>query len=230
MSHVTTRNLSYTILDTPTVAYLAAPAQGGPGIVVLHAWWGLTPFFKQVCDRLAEAGFAALAPDMNNGQIAQTVDEAKAIMEARNWDLTEAVVLDVGQRIGLQPEARGNSIGAVGFSMGAAWAVILSAMYPAAVRAVSMFYGIGDVNFSKTQAAYQGHYVRNDEWEPEEGINDMESKMRAAGREVTVYTYPDATHWFFEEDRPAYNAPHAAQAWERTVRFFRSGLMDKRAP
>ena len=45
--------------------YLAIPKNGsGPGVVVLHAWWGLTEPFQRVCDRLAQAGFVALAPDL----------------------------------------------------------------------------------------------------------------------------------------------------------------------
>src|SRR4029078_1098345 len=42
-------------------AYLAAPEHGAaPGVLVLHAWWGLTPVFTDVCDRLAGAGYVAL--------------------------------------------------------------------------------------------------------------------------------------------------------------------------
>src|SRR5215510_7712704 len=64
----------------PVNAYLASPAAGGPGVLVLHAWWGLKPFFKQVCDQLAEQGFTALAPDMRDGKIAKSIDEAKELM------------------------------------------------------------------------------------------------------------------------------------------------------
>ena len=51
----------------PTAAYLARPngtaRAGAPGVLVLHAWWGLTDHFKRVCDRLASHGYVALAPD-----------------------------------------------------------------------------------------------------------------------------------------------------------------------
>jgi carboxymethylenebutenolidase len=58
-------------------AYLASPENGGPGILVLHAWWGLKPFFKELCERLAAHGFIAIAPDLRNGQVANSIDEAK---------------------------------------------------------------------------------------------------------------------------------------------------------
>ncbi len=41
--------------------YLAIPKKGHrPGVLVLHAWWGLNDFFKGLCDQLAIAGFVAL--------------------------------------------------------------------------------------------------------------------------------------------------------------------------
>src|SRR5437763_6271431 len=64
-------------------AYLAVPEHGsGPGVLVLHAWWGLTDPFRQVCDRLAEAGFVALAPDLSHRQTTAAVEEAKALSAA----------------------------------------------------------------------------------------------------------------------------------------------------
>ena len=65
----------------PFNAYLAAPAAGGPGVLVLPSWWGLKPYFKQVCERLAEQGYTALAPDYYQGRVANTIEEAKALQE-----------------------------------------------------------------------------------------------------------------------------------------------------
>jgi carboxymethylenebutenolidase len=59
--------------------YIAIPEHGhGPGVLVFHAWWGLTPFFKSVCDRLAREGFVALAPDLYYGRTAATIEETDA--------------------------------------------------------------------------------------------------------------------------------------------------------
>ena len=56
--------------------YLALPATGsGPGVLVLQEWWGLVPQIKRVCDRLADEGFVALAPDLFRGDIACTGED-----------------------------------------------------------------------------------------------------------------------------------------------------------
>ncbi|HTN80206.1 MAG TPA: dienelactone hydrolase family protein, partial [Acidimicrobiales bacterium] len=49
-------------MTTAGTGYLVAPVSGsGPGVLVLHSWWGLTPFFRETCDRFADEGFVALA-------------------------------------------------------------------------------------------------------------------------------------------------------------------------
>ncbi len=58
--------------------YLALPERGhGPGVLVLHAWWGLTPFFMNVCERLAAEGFVAFAPDRYGGPTAATIRRSR---------------------------------------------------------------------------------------------------------------------------------------------------------
>ena len=54
---------TFQVDDRTFSGYLAEPAHGsGPGVVVLHAWWGLTEPFRQVCDRLAAAGLRSACP------------------------------------------------------------------------------------------------------------------------------------------------------------------------
>lgn len=59
--------------------FLAVPKAGnGPGVLVLHAWWGLNDTIKGFCARLADAGFVAFAPGLYHGKVADNVADAGA--------------------------------------------------------------------------------------------------------------------------------------------------------
>ena len=207
--------------DKTADAYLATPQNGGPGILVLHAWWGLKPFFKQVCDQLAKQGFTALAPDLYQGRIAKTIEEAKTLMEQRDSELMGNIVKAAKDH--LTSLLAGKPIGVLGFSMGAAWSLVVAENEPH-VSAAVLFYGAGDVDFSKVKAKILGHYAEVDEWEPLDEVRAMETDMKAAGLDVTFHTYPKAGHWFVEEDRPEYDSASALLAWSRTYEFLRKNL------
>ena len=206
----------------PVNAYLAAPESGGPGVLVLHAWWGLKPFFKQICDHLAEQGFVALAPDMRNGQIAETIDAAKELMEKSDNQVIGDIVMAAKDH--LLARSDGEKIGVIGFSMGAAWSLVVASYDPDKIAATVLFYGIGDADFSKVKSKVLGHFSDNDEWEPMDGVRWLEQSLKDAGVDATLHIYPDVAHWFVEEDRPEYDSAAASLAWERTVEFLRASL------
>jgi len=210
-------------------AYLATPEDGsGPGVLVLHAWWGLTEVFTGVCDRLAAAGFVALAPGLYpDGATADTIPDAEALVEKhdRAPEVAEGIVLAAAGHLRDLAGATGERIGGVGFSMGAWWALRLSQLRPDDVGAVVAFYGSGGGDFGAARAAYQGHFAENDDFEPLEDVRALEETIRASGREVEFHAYPDTGHWFFEANRPdAYDAAAAELAWERTVSFLKKHL------
>lgn len=205
--------------------YLAVPMNGGgPGVLVLHAWWGLNPFFKNFCDRLAEAGFVAFAPDLFGGKTATTIDEAQALVDARD-DAAMAAIADGGLAfLRAHAATRSAAVGALGFSLGAGWAVALAAEQPDAIAAVTLFYGCADGDFASARAAFLGHFAETDSWEPLEYVRQMEAALRAAGRDTTIHIYPNVQHWFLETDRPEYDEDAATLAWQRTLEFLRSRL------
>lgn len=206
-------------------AYLALPPAGsGPGVLVLHAWWGLTPVFRDLCERLAAAGFVALAPDLYGGRTAATIDEAEALIGTADVPAMRAAALGGLDALRGHQATRAGGLGAVGFSMGAAWALLLSTLRPDDLAAVVLFYGNGDGDFQLARAAYQGHFAPGDPWEPDEGIAQLEQTLRATGHEATFYHYPGTQHWFFEHDRPEYDADAARQAWGRSLVFLRQQL------
>lgn len=205
-------------------AYLAYPATGGPGVLVLHAWWGLKPFFKEVCDHLAEEGFVALAPDMRNGQIATTIEAATELMHNSDPAFTGQIVEAATNHLSSFSLRSGEKIGALGFSMGAGWALEAAKAAPGTVGAVVACYGAADPDFGQLKARFLGHYCEVDEWEPAEYVRSMQDAMQSAGVEAVFHFYPGVSHWFMETDRPEYDPAAAGLAWERTYQFLKNNL------
>ena len=205
--------------DKQVNAYLANG--GGAGILLLHAWWGLKPFFKQFCDRLAAQGFTVLAPDMRDGQIATTIDEAKALMEKSNGEFVGDVVLAAKEHLRGMVSGK---IGLVGFSMGAGWALIVAAAEGEQIGATVLFYGNEYADYGKITSKVIGHYSDNDEWEPNEYVDNTFAEFKKTGVDATRHIYPGAAHWFMEEDRPEYDPAAAQLAWTRTVEFLKKNL------
>jgi len=217
-------NILLKVKNESVNAYLASPEKSGPGIFVLHAWWGLKPFFKEFCDRLAGQGFIAFAPDLRNGQIANSIDEAKTLMEKSDRQFVGETVKAARDYLFSLPNRKGEKVGVIGFSMGASWSLDVALRDPDKIAATVLYYGTDNVDFHKVKSKIMGHYGDHDGWEPMEEILAMETSMKAAGVDVILHFYPMVGHWFVEEDRPEYDPSAAKLAWERTLEFLKINL------
>jgi carboxymethylenebutenolidase len=192
-------------------------------VLILHPWWGLNDTIKGICTRLAEVGYIAYAPDLYHGRLATTIAEAEALSGALDTGPARADVARAADF--LSERAAPGGLAVIGFSLGAFFALDVSASDPDRIRAVALFYGTGPGDFTASRAVYQGHFAEADPYEPASYVNDLEASLRKAGRPVTFYRYPGVGHWFFEPDRTdAYNPAAAALAWERTLEFLRDSL------
>jgi carboxymethylenebutenolidase len=208
----------------PTTGYLALPPAGeGPGLVVLHAWWGLTPFMRGVCDCLAGEGFVALAPDLYRGATARTPAEARSL-RATAAGASHRIV-GAAAYLHALPAVGGCPVGVIGFSMGGHWACWLAQQPRADIAAAVLFYGVRGGTFAGARAAFQCHLAETDPWVSADTLRRFERALRARELELTILTYPGTGHWFFEADRPdAYDAAAAELAWRRTIPFLRDRL------
>jgi carboxymethylenebutenolidase len=208
--------------------YLAAPAGGGPGVIVIQEWWGLVPHIKDVVDRFATEGFTALAPDLYHGQTASEPDGAGKLMMALN--LSEAAK-DMSGAVDLLQQRTGRSaVGVVGFCMGGGLALVLATQRPDAVKAVAPFYGLipwpsAQPDWSRLNAKVVGHYAENDAFFTPELARDLESKLKGLGKDVTIHIHPGVDHAFFNDTRPeVHHEGESASAWADTVELFRTTL------
>ena len=208
--------------------FLAVPPTGkGPGVLVLHAWWGLNDTLKAFCKRLAEAGFVVFAPDLYHGKVATTIPDADALGKAvdANHLQAKAEIAEATRFLNEHADTSAGGLAVIGFSLGAYYALDLAAADPEHIRSVVLFYGTGGADFSSSKAEYLGHFAENDEFEPLSNVDELEEALKQVGRPVAFHRYPGTGHWFFEPDvLQAYNQAAASLAWDRTLDFL------KRAP
>jgi len=206
--------------------FLAIPRVGkGPGVLVLHAWWGLNDTIKAFCTRLSDSGFMAFAPDLYHGKIADTIANAEKLSTALDADQTKvsADIAEAKKFLFEHPGQTSSDLAVIGFSLGAYFALDLAATSPEKIRSVVVFYGTGPADYSRSKAAFLGHFAEKDEYESQSNVDILEAALRKAGRPVTLFQYAGTGHWFFEPDRvQAYNQEAANLAWDRTLAFLKT--------
>jgi carboxymethylenebutenolidase len=210
-----------------TTGYLAVPATGqGPGVVVLQEWWGLVDHIKDICDRFAQEGFVALAPDMYHGQVAKSPDEAGKMMMALRVDEAEKDLQGAVDYLLANDATISEKAGIVGFCMGGALS-LFAASKNAKIGACVVFYGIHPnvkPDLPNLQSPVLGIFGERDRSVGPAVVRELEAKLKSLGKSVEMHIYP-ADHAFFNDTRPeVYNAEAAADAWRRTLEFFKKNL------
>ncbi len=208
--------------------YLSRPETGaGPGVIVIQEWWGLVDHIKALADRFATKGFVALAPDLYRGESTTNPDDAGRLMMALDID---RAVEDLRGAIAFllqDSSVAGDQVGTVGFCMGGQLALAAACQNPQ-VGACIDFYGVHPnvtLDFSGLEAPVLGLFAERDGFVSPEVARKLEHDIRSAGKRVEIEIYSGADHAFFNDTRPdVYDADAAADAWRRTLEFFRAEL------
>lgn len=211
--------------------YLAMPAGGsGPGVVVIQEWWGLVPHIESLCDRFAERGYVALAPDLYHGVSTREPDEATKLMMGLAMDRAGQDIAGAAQYLAGRAEVSGAGVGVVGFCMGGSLALWAATLSDDVTATVGFYPAVPWERMSPTWQRYEGkaaliHADEEDGGSAAAGIAQAAQAIQAAGGEVSLFDYPGTGHAFFNDQRPeAYHPQAAAQAWDRTLDFFSERL------
>jgi carboxymethylenebutenolidase len=206
--------------------YLATtPRAGAPGVVVIQEWWGLQDQIKGICDRLAAAGYHALAPDLYGGVAVPYHDPESANRAMSSLDFIDAT--DNAVRGAVQYFKRqGLKAGLTGFCMGGAVTIIGAVRIPELDAGVC-FYGIPPAQAAdpaKIRIPLQGHFANRDDWCTPQAVDTFEAALKAAGIQADLHRY-DADHGFVNEQRETvHDAASAALAWQRMLDFWKKHL------
>ena len=208
-------------------AFLARPAAvkgQAPAIIVIQEWWGLNDHIKGIAQRLARAGFAALAPDLYSrlgSKVTKDPNEAAKLMESLS---SQAALLDLNaaaKYLQEQPFADPQRIGVIGFCMGGSFALMM-ATNNSTIKASVPFYGkvppVETLNYLLCPVLC--HYGAKDGWVTKQEVDRLKEGLEKFGKPGEVHVYPESGHAFFNDTRPdAHCAEDAKRAWERTLAF-----------
>jgi carboxymethylenebutenolidase len=226
--------------------YYVTPAGSGkfPAVIVLMEAFGLNKWCESVCDRLAKAGFAALAPDFYRGATYAYTDVNGAIAKLKSLK-DDAVMADVGKSLNFlagKPEINPAGIGVLGFCMGGRYAFLTNATFPNKIKAAVSFYGggidapadnaLGQKSLlnrvGSMQAPIMLIYGSEDQLIAAEEHGRIAAALSKAKKRYIVNLFPKAGHGFFSDRRDSYVPAAAAEAWLMTTGFFSQNLKPKK--
>ena len=218
--------IGFTANGGTTDGYLAEPATGHAkkGVIVIQEWWGLNDHIKDVTDRFAKAGFAALAPDLYHGTVTKSPDEAGKLLMALNIGQADQ---DLRGAVARLRGLTGQPVGTVGFCMGGALSLFAACSNGPDIGACVIYYGGHpkvQYDFDRLAAPVQAHWAENDDF-ANAHARQIEAALKQRGQRYESYRYPGTRHAFFNDQRPeVYDQKAAQQSWERTVAFFNANL------
>jgi carboxymethylenebutenolidase len=201
-------------------AYRADPAGTPRGrVVVIQEIFGVNSHIRSVCDRLADAGYVALAPavfdrltpNFETGYSPEEIAVAREYISKVDWPKlmldTKAAVDELG---------REGPVAILGFCLGGSVAYMAATKFGGLAAAVC-YYGGNIIKHidEKPRAAVQMHFGELDKHIP---VSDVET-MKKKRPEAEIYIYTGADHGFHCDERGSFHAESAKVAWGRSLAF-----------
>ena len=208
-----------------TKAYLSLPAGTGPfpGIVLIHEWWGLNQNVKRWADRLATAGYAALAVDLYGGAVATTPDDAMKTMKSVVPRQAIGVIKSGVDFLAKDPRIQATTRAVIGWCFGGAYSLQAALALPELDGAI-IYYGQLETDpkeLAAIKARVLGIFGTQDKGIPNEEVDKFEAGLKQAGVRAEIHRY-DAVHAFANPSNPKYDEKSAADAWNHVLAFLAS--------
>jgi carboxymethylenebutenolidase len=224
--------------DGEMPAYRAMPERRGPFPVVLvvQEIFGVHEHIKDLCRRLAKAGYLAVAPELyaRQGDVSKLPDSKEIFSKVVSRVPDAQVMGDLDAAADWAGKAGGDlkRLGITGFCWGGR-IVWLYAAHSLQLKAGVAWYGrlAGEKNdlqpqhpidvAAKLNAPVLGLYGGADPAIPVETIERMRQALKAAGSPSQIVVYPDTPHGFNADYRPSYRQAAAQDGWKRMLAWFK---------
>ncbi len=212
-----------------------------PAVLVAQHATGVDAFIQDICDRLAAAGYAAVAPNLYH----RHSDEAIAASAAGGPRPSPPallsdpdIVADVNATVDWlrgHDAVQSDRIGVTGFCMGGRVAWLAAATNPH-FKAVVPYYGgnlmaawgAGETPPFAMAAAINCpmlfHFGEVDANPSQDDMRKIDAELNRLGKPHQFYVYRDADHAFMNPAGGRYQREAAERSWPRTLEFFAQHL------
>ena len=226
------------VADGTIPAYYARPQGAGPFPVVLvnAEIFGVHEYIKDVCRRLAHAGYMAVAPEIyaRLADMSKMTDVQAIIRDviSKAPDATVMSDLDSTMKWAVANKGDGAKLAVTGFCRGGRNTWMYAAHNPNLKAAVAWYGPVGgnpspiqpttvaDIA-DQVKCPLLGLYGGKDAGIPVESVQKVAAAAKAAGKEVEIHVYPDAPHGFHADYRPSYTKDAAEDGWNRMLAWFK---------
>jgi len=226
--------------DGEMPAYRAAPAGKTdlPVILVVQEIFGVHEHIKDICRRLAKAGYLAIAPELyaRQGDASKYTEIATLISEVVSKVPDAQVMSDLDASVAWAAKNGGDTkrLGITGFCWGGRITWLYAAHNPS-VKAGVAWYGklVGPSNplqpkqpidvVAQLNGPVLGLYGGKDSGIPLDSVETFKAALAtgsASAKASTFHVYPDAPHAFNADYRPSYRQAEAQDGWQRTLAWF----------
>ena len=230
---VATETVEYVVIDGQAInGYYAYPQDATeplPGILAIHEWWGLNENIEAMARRLAGEGYQVLAVDLYGGQVAETPEQAKQLVQqvANNPFGAEANITKAYNY--LTEEKQAPKAGSIGWCFGGSWSLETALLFPQELDAAVIYYGgqIGEATeeeLSTLEMPILGIFGAEDSSIPLETVEEFESRLQQRNAETEIIVYEDAGHAFANPSGQNYVPEAAEAAWLETTEFLNKYL------
>lgn len=215
----------------PAVLFVPEKPDRKPAILLLMEAFGITSHIRNVANRIAQAGYVVLIPDLYYRELPDNkfgYDEAEQAM-AMMWHLDFGKPIEGDLQVALaylnsQLEVDPDRIGVMGFCLGGGLTFLTACRLSSKITAAASFYGmvldewidaVKDITVPML-LFFGGH----DRFIAGDRIEQIDARFRELNKDYWLKVYPDAGHGFFCNERADYNPLAAADAWEKLIQFF----------
>lgn len=215
-------------------AWTARPKEARPtrGLLVFQEAFGVNDHIREVTERWAEQGFAAIAPEIYHRAgpgIEVKYDEFPKAMPLMQALKIEELVLDIeaaGAWLHKGAAVPAERMASVGYCMGGRLSFLANTVLP--LKAAVSYYG-GNIpslldRVGRLSAPMLFFWGEKDTHIPLPQIRQTLDAMAAAGKTFANISFSDAGHAFFCDARASYHAESARQSWEWTLSFLNRHL------